>query len=60
MAEPIGTRTPTNCFGDSYATITPSAYKWYTPKESNFVYTLIRRTLKTVENEVYNGAWGWS
>ena len=32
---------------------------WYTPKESNFVYTLIRRTLKTVENEVYSGASGW-
>ena len=26
LAEPIGTWTPTNCFGDSYATITPSAY----------------------------------
>ena len=42
----------------------PLAYThivWLAPKELNFVYTLIRRALKTVEDraKIYFGGKGW-
>ena len=43
----------------------PLAYThivWLAPKELNFVYTLIRRALKTVEDraKIYFGGKGWT